>query len=110
MRVDDQFKTSWWGARAIGGQCHVGHHCACTMVRHDLVLEAKVVAGVTIRLRCAHGDTVTYPLAAVRLKIDGISVPVTAAVAKRLPASILMSYTNVCHRQCEPMSGRKKKR
>ena len=29
--------------------------CACTMVRHDLVLEDRVVARATIRLRCAHG-------------------------------------------------------
>ena len=28
--------------------------CACTMVRRDLVPKEKLVAGATIRLRCAH--------------------------------------------------------
>ena len=64
--------------------------CACTMVRHDLVPKGRVMAGATIRLRCAHGDVVAYPLATVRLEIDGISLPVTAAIAKRLPASVLL--------------------
>ena len=64
--------------------------CACTIVRRDLVPEEKFVAGATIRLRCAHGDVVTYPLAAVRLEIDGLSLPVTAAVAERLPVSVLL--------------------
>ena len=60
--------------------------CACTMVHRDLVPEKRFSAGATIRLRCAHGD-VTYPLAAVRLEIDGMSLPITAAVAERLPVS-----------------------
>ena len=64
--------------------------CACTMVRRDLVPREKLVAGATIRLRCAHGDVVTYPLAAVKIEMDGVSLPVTAAVAEKLPVSVLL--------------------
>ena len=48
------------------------------------------MAGATIRLRCTDGDVVTYPLVAIRLEIDGLSLPVTAAVAERLPVSVLL--------------------
>ena len=64
--------------------------CACTMVRQDLVPKERLVTGATIRLRCAHGDVVTYPLAAVKLEIDGVSLPITAAVAEKLPVSVLL--------------------
>ena len=58
--------------------------CACAMVRQYLVPKERLVAGATVRLRCAHGDVVTYPLAAVKLEIDGVSLPVTAAVEEKL--------------------------
>ena len=64
--------------------------CACTMVHRDLIPEEKVVPGATIQLRCAHGDVVTYPLAAVTLEIDGLTLPVTVAVDERLPVSVLL--------------------
>ena len=41
-------------------------------------------------IRCAHGDTVLYPLAKVHLKVDGQSLNITAAVAERLPVSVLL--------------------
>ena len=49
-----------------------------------------MVPGATIQLRCAHGDVVTYPLAAVTLEIDGLTLPVTVAVDERLPVSVLL--------------------
>ena len=64
--------------------------CACTMVRQDLVPKERLVAGASIRLSCAHGDVVTYPLASVKIEIDGMSLPVTAAVANKLPVSVLL--------------------
>ena len=64
--------------------------CACTMVRQDLVPKERLVAGATIRLRCAHGDVVTYPLATVKLDIEGVVLPATAAVAEKLPISVLL--------------------
>ena len=67
---------------------------ACTMVRQDFVHKERLVGGASIRLRCAHGDVVTYPLASVKLEIDGMSLPVTTAVANKLPVSVLLG-TNV---------------
>ena len=64
--------------------------CACTMVRQDLVPKERLVAGAIICLRCAHGDVVTYPLATVKLEIEGVALPVTAAVAEKLPVSVLL--------------------
>ena len=64
--------------------------CACTMVRQDLVPKERLVAGATVRLRCAHGDVVTYPLATVKLDIEGVVLPATAAVAEKLPISVLL--------------------
>ena len=64
--------------------------CACTMVRQDLVPKERLVAGATVRLRCTHGDVVTYPLATVKLEIEGVVLPVSAAVAEKLPVSVLL--------------------
>ena len=64
--------------------------CACTMVRQDLVPKKRLVAGATVHLRCAHGDVVTYPLATVKLEIEGVVLAVTAAVADKLPVSVLL--------------------
>ena len=48
--------------------------CSQTMVRNDLVPVERRIAGEAITLRCAHGDTVLYPLADVRMEVDGISL------------------------------------
>ena len=47
-------------------------------------------SGTTTSLRCAHGDVVVYPLAEVRVEVDGIVIDVRAAVSERLPASIIL--------------------
>ena len=64
--------------------------CTWTMVQRSLVPEEKLVPGATIRLRCAHGDVVTYPLADLKLEVDGVVITVRAAVAERLPVSMLL--------------------
>jgi len=46
--------------------------------------------GEAVAIRCAHGDTVLYPLAKVHLEVDGQSLNITAAVAERLPVSVLL--------------------
>ena len=43
--------------------------CARTMVRKDLVSAGKIMMGDVVTIRCAHGDTVLYPLAAVELEV-----------------------------------------
>ena len=37
--------------------------CSRTMVRQDLVPESKIIEGDAVTIRCAHGDTVLYPIA-----------------------------------------------
>ena len=48
--------------------------CARTMVRKDLVPEHKKVAGEAIRLRCAHGDIITYPVADLNLHCKNTTI------------------------------------
>ena len=64
--------------------------CSQTMVRHELVLEEKILVGEAVMVRCAHGDTVLYPLADIELEVDGSRLKVRAAVSKSLPASVLL--------------------
>ena len=64
--------------------------CARTMVCKDLVPEHKKVAGEAIRLRCAHGDIITYPVADLNLEVSGRTVRARAAVADKLPVSVLL--------------------
>ena len=55
------------------------------MVSHDQFIEGAVVP-----IRCAHGDTVVYPLALVDIALDGCSVRVEAAVSETLPLDALL--------------------
>ena len=48
------------------------------MVRQDLVPESKIIEGNVVTIRCAHGDTVFYPIAQLQLEVDGIPVCVEA--------------------------------
>ena len=50
----------------------------------------KVMDGTAVTIRCAHGDTVLYPVAKVTMEIGGEKVVVEAAVSKTLPASVLL--------------------
>ena len=43
-----------------------------------------------VAVRCAHGDTVAYPLADVELELEGDRVQVVTAVAEHLPVSVLL--------------------
>ena len=42
---------------------------------------------LAVTIRCAHGDTVLYPLAEVEMVVDGIPLQVEAAVSDTLPVS-----------------------
>ena len=61
--------------------------CSKTIVHHSLVPEKKLVTGEAVTIRCAHGDSVLYPLANVDLVVDGVPLTVEAAV---LPVSVLL--------------------
>ena len=41
-------------------------------------------------IRCAHGDTVLYPLADIELEIDGLPIKVEAVVSETLPGAVLL--------------------
>ena len=43
-----------------------------------------------VSIRCAHGDTVLYPLAVVDIEVEGIPVHVEAAVVDTLPVEVLL--------------------
>ena len=64
--------------------------CSQTLVKSDLVPTAKRVEGDAVTIRCAHGDTVLYPLAEVEMVVDGIPLQVEAAVSDTLPVSVLL--------------------
>lgn len=63
--------------------------CSRTMVRKELVDGEKTMVGQAVTVRCAHGDTVLYPLAQVELNVEGIAVQVEAAVSDSLPVSVV---------------------
>ena len=64
--------------------------CTRTMVRRELVSDDNLLEGEVVAVRCAHGDTVVYPLADVELELEGDKVQVVAAVAEHLPVSVLL--------------------
>ena len=64
--------------------------CSRTMVRQDLVPESKIIEEDAVTIRCAHDDTVLYPIAQLQLEVDGIPVCVEAAVSKSLPVPVLL--------------------
>ena len=63
--------------------------CSRTMVRRELIREDDLT-GEAITIRCAHGDTVLYPLALVRISVDGRILNVEAAASTTLPVSVLL--------------------
>ena len=48
--------------------------CSRTMVRRELVLDNKLLGGEVVAVRCAHDDSVVYPLADVQLELEGDKV------------------------------------
>ena len=64
--------------------------CSRTMVKRSLVPKEKVPEGDAVTIRCAHGDTVLYPLADLELEIDGLPIKVEAAVSETLPVAVLL--------------------
>jgi hypothetical protein len=46
----------------------------------------------TVDIKCAHGDTVSYPLAVVKITIGGKDIITTAAVSSTLPTSVLLGW------------------
>ena len=64
--------------------------CSRTLVHQKYVPERNYLEGEAVAIRCAHGDTVLYPLAQVRMEVEGKFLEVQAAVADRLPVVVLL--------------------
>ena len=62
-----------------------------TLVRGDLVTPDDIIDG-EVTIQCAHGDTVSYPLAAVKITLDGKDIITHAAVADSLPVAVLLGW------------------
>eukprot|EP00731_Ephydatia_muelleri_P007395 Em0003g1643a len=62
---------------------------AKTMIRGDLVTEEDMV-GSSIIVKCAHGDEVAYPVARVKIVVEGVTYTLDVAVSDSLPVSVLL--------------------
>jgi len=60
------------------------------MVHRELVASDSLIERDVATIRCPHGDTALYPLAKVKMEIDGILIEVEAAVSGTLPVSVLL--------------------
>lgn len=45
--------------------------CSRTLVHQDLVPEEKFLEGEAVAIRCAHGNTILYPLAQISMEVEG---------------------------------------
>ena len=65
--------------------------CTKSLVRSDLVsAEAVASSNQAVTIRCAHGDTVLYPLTTISVEIDRLCFSTCAAVSDTLPVSLLL--------------------
>ena len=64
--------------------------CSRTLVRKDLVPKHKLLHGEVVAIRCAHGDTVLYPLVEVELEVQSYPLKIEAAVSDTLPVPVLL--------------------
>ena len=62
-----------------------------TLVRKELVTDDHIL-DAEVMIHCAHGDTASYPLAAVKITIGGKDIITTAGVSSTIPASALLSW------------------
>ena len=60
------------------------------MVHESYVPKSKYVAGEAVAIRCAHGDTVMYPITIIDVVVSSIPLQVEAAVSTSLPVSMLL--------------------
>ena len=63
---------------------------ARTLVRRELVPEGRVLGGQVVAVRCAHGESVRYPLADISVEIGGKQRVIRAGVCDKLPVPILL--------------------
>ncbi|KAL5481930.1 hypothetical protein EMCRGX_G022205 [Ephydatia muelleri] len=64
--------------------------CTRTMVQGDLVSKDKILEGKSAVVRCAHGDTVLYPLTQVCMEVDRCVINTVAAVSDTPLMAVLL--------------------
>ena len=68
--------------------------CSRTLIYQSLVPDSKILEGDAVAIRCAHCDTVLYPLAKIALEVEGQNMVVEAGVSNSLPMSVLLGTDN----------------
>lgn len=63
--------------------------CSRTMARAELVRHDIIIQGETIPLKCPW-DNVPYPIAEVRVQLEGVEVTVKAVVSQELLVAVLL--------------------
>ena len=63
---------------------------ARTLVRRELVPDGKVLVGQEVAVRCAHGESVRYPLADIDVRVGGRRFTVRVGVSDKLPVPLLL--------------------
>ena len=64
--------------------------CSRTLVHQELVPRSKMLDGEAVAIRCAHGDTVLYPVALLQVVVGTRTMEVRAAVSETLPVDVLL--------------------
>ena len=68
---------------------------AQTLVRRDLVLEARLLVERTAVVRCGHRVSVRYPLAELEITVGEKTMTVRAGVLDHLPVQLY--WGTMCH-------------
>ena len=64
--------------------------CSRTLVHQELVQRSKMLDGEAVAIRCAHGDTVLYPVALLQVVVGTRTMEVRAVVSETLPVDVLL--------------------
>ena len=78
------------GQRARGTCIILDTGCSRTMVHRKLVSETQILDGESAVMRCAHADSVLYPMAKVNIEVNGCPISVVAAVSDTLQIDVLL--------------------
>ena len=78
------------GRRNDGARYHLGHRMLPDNGVTHLARTSKILEGEAVTMRCAHSNTVLYPLSEVEVELAGKKMKVKAAISENLPASVIL--------------------
>ena len=67
-----------------------GYLLQVSCLSYDFGITFKQFTLVSVNIQCAHGDIVSYPMAAVSMRVGNHPFTVQAAVSDRLPVPVLV--------------------